>query len=65
MAQSNITNIQLLEQGGVLDSASLSQHEKNLINNLSESEVQTLISIRQKVGDYSEMAHPEGRAWIL
>lgn len=65
MPASNITNVQLLEQGGVLDSSSLSQHEKHLINDLSEPEVQTLISIRPKVGDYSVAAHPEGRPWIL
>jgi hypothetical protein len=65
MAPSNLTNIELLEQGGVLDSSSLSQQQKHLINELSESEVQTLITIRQKVGDYSPEAHPAGVAWIL
>jgi hypothetical protein len=65
MARSNVDNVQLLQQGGVLDPTSLSQQEKHLINKLSESEVQTLITIRQKVGDYSALAHPDGIAWIL
>jgi hypothetical protein len=65
MPRSNVTNVELLQQGGVLDPASLSQQEKHLINDLSESEVQTLITIRQKVGDYSPLGHPEGVAWIL
>jgi hypothetical protein len=65
MAPSNLTNVERLEQGGALDSSSLSQQQKHLINELSDSEVETLITVRQKVGDYSAVGHPAGIAWIL
>jgi hypothetical protein len=57
--------IKRLEKEGVLNSTTLSEEQKNLIRGLTTDEVKYLISVRQKVGDYSEAAHPAGRPWIL
>ncbi|HET7599660.1 MAG TPA: aroma-sacti cluster domain-containing protein [Gemmatimonadales bacterium] len=65
MAKQRQSNVERLEAAGVLDSTSLSPAQKNTINTLTDAEVQHLISTRQKVGDYSEGAHPGGRPWIL
>ena len=58
-------NIERLEAAGVLDSSTLSASQKATIRALTEAEVIHLISSRQKVGDYSQTAHPAGRPWIL
>lgn len=60
-----MTNVEQLESAGVLDATSLSQDQKDTINALSSAEVQHLIAVRGKVGDYSEDAHPGGRPWML
>jgi hypothetical protein len=59
------SNIERLEEAGVLDPTTLSATQKADVNKLSEAEVKHLISARKTVGDYSESAHPGGRPWIL
>ena len=59
------SNVERLEDGGVLDPTTLSQAQKAAVNKLSKDEVDHLLSARKTVGDYSESAHPGGRPWIL
>jgi hypothetical protein len=59
------SNVEQLEEAGVLDPTSLSSSQKADVNKLSEAEIRHLISARKTVGDYSESAHPGGRPWIL
>ncbi|MGH7518100.1 MAG: hypothetical protein ACREOC_11610 [Gemmatimonadales bacterium] len=59
------TNVERLEEAGVLDPTTLSPAQKADVNKLSDPEVAHLISARKTVGDYSPTAHPGGRPWIL
>jgi hypothetical protein len=59
------SNVERLEDEGVLDPTTLSAKQKADVNRLSDDEVKHLISARKTVGDYSEGAHPGGRPWIL
>ncbi len=60
-----MTNVEQLESAGVLDASSLSAEQKATINQLTSAEVQHLVAVRGKVGDYSEDAHAGGRPWVL
>ena len=57
--------INRLAKAGVLDPSALSPSDEESIGRLTEAEVRALISVREKVGDYSKKAHPGACAWIL
>jgi hypothetical protein len=59
------TNVEKLAEAQVLDPKALNDRDVAMINDLDEAEVNSLIKVRQKLGDYSSKTRSGPCAWML